>query len=103
MPTIDRRHDDWEQVRAGYEDLLTLAMDNCGVSRDLAALLLNTYNDKIEGTGFKAGRFRHLDQGRRTSVLHYLAWIGDGAGRYPPEDDMQKLLVQWRKMGWGVE
>lgn len=98
--TIAELHDDWEQVRAAYEDLLTLAMDNCGSSRDIAALLLNTYNWNLEGTGFMAGRFRHLDADRQTSVLRYLAWLGGGAGRYPPDDDMERLLIRWVQMGW---
>lgn len=38
---INGPHDDWEHVRAEYENLLSLAMENSGVSRDIAALLLN--------------------------------------------------------------
>jgi hypothetical protein len=84
-----------------YERLLGQALDHqSDNSRNLGALLLNSFNYDIEGTGFLAGRFRHLDPENQRAVLLYLGWLGSAGGLYPPSEDIDKLKGVWAARGW---
>jgi hypothetical protein len=69
-------------------------------SRNLGALLLNSYNYNIPGTGFLVGQFRNLDSENMSAVLRYLEWLGSGPGLYPPSEDMDQLKAEWLARGW---
>lgn len=91
-----------EQAMEAYRHLLAQAMEHgSSSSRDIAAILLNLYNENLPGTAFSVGRFRYLDMFNRRAVLHYLDWIGAAGGRYPSDDDMDVLRDRWIEMGWG--
>jgi hypothetical protein len=84
-----------------YERLLGQALEHrSDNSRNLGALLLNSFNYDIEDTGFLAGRFRHLDPENQRAVLRYLEWLGSAGGLYPPSEDMDKLKGEWVARGW---
>lgn len=85
-----------------YRHLLGHAMEHGSeTSRNIAALLLNSYNYNLPDTGFPIGRFRNLDAINRQAVLRYLDWLGSAGGRYPPADDIEALKDRWVEMGWG--
>jgi hypothetical protein len=84
-----------------YQNLLGPALEHRSASgRNLGALLLNSFNSNIVGTGFLAGDFRHLDSENQLAVLRYLKWLGSGPGLYPPSEDMDKLKGEWVARGW---
>lgn len=88
-------------VQKAYRHMLDGAMTHgSDTSRDLAAILLGSYNHALPGVGFVAGRFRHLDAVNQQAVLCWLEWFGAKSGRYPNDDDMDRLKVRWADMGW---
>jgi hypothetical protein len=85
-----------------YRELLSHAMNHTSeTSRNIAALLLNSYNYNLPDTGFLIGKFRNLDAINRKAVLRYLAWLGSAGGLYPPSEDMDELKDRWVENGWG--
>lgn len=68
--------------------------------RALGAILLNTYNERIPGTGFRAGRFRCLDSKNQDAVITYLRWYGSIHGHRPPEEDMVVLKKVFLQREW---
>jgi hypothetical protein len=84
-----------------YQSLLGQALKHRSASsRNLGALLLNSFNSGIAGTGFLAGDFRHLDSENQLAVLRYLKWLGSAPGLYPPSEDMNELKGEWVARGW---
>jgi hypothetical protein len=90
-----------EDTQEAYQRLLGQAIEHSSDnSRNLGALLLNSYNYDMPGTGFSAGQFRNLDSGNMSAVLRYLEWLGSGPGLYPPDADMDQLKAKWVARGW---
>ncbi|RYG38923.1 MAG: hypothetical protein EON93_01095 [Burkholderiales bacterium] len=91
-----------DSTKTAYQTLLQQAMGHGSeTSRDIAAILLNSYNYNLPSTGFAVGRFRHFDESSRRAVLRYLEWLGSASGLYPPSEDMDALKAHWANMGWG--
>jgi|GEM_PF-5486369 len=89
------------EVQTAYRQILQGAMTHGSeTSRNLAAILLGSYNERMAGVGFVAGRFRAFDRSNQQAVLVWLDWFGAGSGRYPNDDDMDRLKVRWAEMGW---
>lgn len=87
--------------QAAYNRLLDQALNHgTETAREIGAILLNSYNDRLPGTEFSVGRFRHFDAINRTHVLAYLAWFGSAPGLYPPSKDMDELKREWALRGW---
>ena len=87
--------------QAAYNHLLNEALSHStATSREIGAILLNSYNDRLPNTGFCIGRFRHFDAVNRANVLSYLEWFGSAPGLYPPSTDMDKLIRIWALRGW---
>jgi hypothetical protein len=90
-----------KDTQEAYQRLFRQAINHSSdSSRNMGALLLNSYNYDIPGTGFSAGQFRNLDSENQRAVLRYLAWLGSGFGLYPPDADMDQLKAKWVAMGW---
>jgi hypothetical protein len=88
-------------TQEAYQRLLGQAIEHSSDnSRNLGALLLNSYNHNIDGTGFSAGQFRNLDSENQRAVLCYLEWLGSGPGLYPPDADMDQLKAKWMAREW---
>jgi hypothetical protein len=88
-------------TQEAYQRLLGQAIEHSSdSSRNLGALLLNSYNYDMPGTGFSAGQFRNLDSENKLAVLRYLEWLGSGFGLCPPDADMDQLKAKWIARGW---
>lgn len=89
------------EVQAAYDLLYEQSISHdTENAREIAAILLNSYNYNMANIGFNVGRFRHFDRRTRESVILYLGWLGSEPGLYPPSLDIDKLKNVWSARDW---